>query len=78
MRFWASRDMSGVSVVWVGDAPILDVTRWRSDSGAGCLLCEDGPNATDKEKASLKAIFPVGIRKGQCVEIKLHRAEVVT
>ncbi len=79
MRFWASRDMDGMCVVWAGDVPVFDVMRWHPDERAyfpSEPLFADGLNANYTEKTLLKAIFPIGIRRGQCREIELLRAVV--
>ena len=69
MRFWATRDTNGAPAFWTGPKP-------KRRKGERCWVVSSGTEYLGSGGPLLKATFPVGIRKGQCREIKLNRATV--
>jgi len=84
MYVWCSRDkvMSGgithfdyLRGIWAHKPRMSDAGYWVLPNGHALFQDWDG---SDDTPAVFSAIFPRGVKPGQCVKVKLKRLEVLT
>ncbi len=74
MKLYCARDMDGDKSIWARAPRLHRVTgNWRHDR-ARPLICD---NRMPGDTKFIRAMFPRGVKKGQCVVVEVKRFETL-